>query len=288
MRKPRPAVREVQKGSDVNQTWKSPSFYMSLGLHVVLISLLLFTFENTIRLPDRMPEDQNKPIIDAVMINNHALQKEVERLDNLEKQKIEREKAREREIVKKEKEAIEKRKQEEALALDLKKKNEELKKQVEKQKQEEKIEKERLAKEKKRQEEELKKIQKQKEEALAQKQKIEAERKAAEESAQQQANIKIRQTALTQHAMLIKDKINRNWRQPLGFSLGGLNCELDVKLLPTGEVVRVVILKTSGNLEFDRSAELAVFKASPLPMPNDQDLAKEFRQFSFTFRPEVA
>lgn len=303
----------------MSATWKSPSFLLALSLHIVLLSLLLFTFEKTIRLPAQMPQEQ-KPIIDAVMVNNDAVKKEVERLDRIEKAKVDREKARLREIARKEKEAVEKRQKEEALAIELKQKNEALKKEAEKQRieaekqkieaekqkieaekqrieaekqkiaKEKKIkeEKERLAKEKQRHEEELKKIEKQKEEALAQKKKIEDERKAAEESARQQANLKIKLDQIMQHAMLIKSKVIRNWRQPLGFDIAGYKCDLDVKLLPTGEVVQVIVIRSSGNLEFDRSAELALYKSSPLPMPNDQELAKEFRQFSFTFNPGVA
>jgi colicin import membrane protein len=40
-------------------------------------------------------------------------------------------------------------------------------------------------------------------------------------------------------------------------------------------------------LEFDRSAEVAIRKASPLPMPEDDNIAKEFRSFTLTFNPEA-
>lgn len=273
----------VGKDSKVGQIWKSSSFLLALGLHILLISLLLFTFEKTIRIPDHI-SDPNKPIIDAVIVNFDAVKKEVKRLDQIEKAKVEKEKARLREVARKEKEAVERRKKEEALAIELKKKNEQLKKEAELQK----IAKEKQIKEKKQHEVELKKIEKQKEEALAQKKKIEDDKKAAEEAVRQQANIKMKLDQLTQHAMLIKNKINRNWRQPLGFDFSGMTCEISVKLLPTGEVLDAIVIKSSGNVEFDRSTELAIRKASPLPMPTDQELVKEFRQFTFTFRPEVA
>lgn len=267
------------------------SFFSSFGLHAVLIALLVLGIETTIRIPAEIPDEQSKQIIDAVMINKEVLNKEITRLKVQEKKKRDEELEKEREIVRKEKEIVEKRKKEEALLVELKKKNEQLKKEAAEQlqlkKKKDKEEKERLAKEKKQKEEDRKKLEKEKEEALAQK-KLENEQKEAEERIRQQANIKVKQNEITQHAMLIKSKINRNWRQPLGFDFRGFTCEIAVKLMPTGEVIDAVVTKSSGNVEFDRSTELAIRKASPLPMPANEELAKEFRQFTFTFRPEVA
>jgi len=48
-----------------------------------------------------------------------------------------------------------------------------------------------------------------------------------------------------------------------------------------------VVIGSSGDPIFDRSAENAVRKASPLPVPQDRNLFnQEFRVFTFVFKPE--
>ncbi len=280
------------------------SFAIAVGLHLVLALLIIFSVEKTIIIPAQ-PNDQQTKIIDAVMISKKSLQEEVARIEEKEIKKREQEQTRIKEIAHKEKEAKLKREKEEALAIELKKKNEELKKEAElKEKAELQREKERQVKLKQEQEE-LKKIQKEKEEALAQKKKADLERKAAEEKAKEEKekelakalegektqapalSPRVKQDLITRYAMLMRNKIHQHWRQPIGFDFDGLTCKVAVKLLPTGDVVEAVVVESSGSLEFDRSTEVAIRKASPLPMPDDPNTAKEFRQFTFTFRPEA-
>ena len=67
----------------------------------------------------------------------------------------------------------------------------------------------------------------------------------------------------------------------------GLKCTIQVKLLPSGEVIEATVINSSGDVVFDRSAENAVNKASPLPVPQDKALFNdEFRTFTFVFKPE--
>ncbi|MBS0289926.1 MAG: cell envelope integrity protein TolA [Proteobacteria bacterium] len=282
---------------------KKVSFVIAFGLHLLIVLLIIFSVEKTLVLPPE-PSEVQKPIIDAVMINKKSLQEEIARLEAKETKKREQEENRIKELAQKEKEAKQKAAHEEALALELKKKNEALEKAVQEKKiAQEKQEKERLAKLKQEQEE-LKKIQKEKEEALALKKKMEEEKllqeklqkeKAlAEQKAQEEAQAKapqisprVKQDLITRHAMLIRSKIHQFWRKPIGFDFEGYTCVVEVRLLPTGEVVQAAVVESSGSLEFDRSAELAVKKASPLPMPEDVNVAKEFRQFTFLFREVV-
>lgn len=282
------------------------SFSLALGLHILLIGLLVVNFNKTIRLASSPPVNQVEPqkeIIDAVMVDKKTLQDEVARLEEKEAQKKAIELEHKRELERRETQAKQKREKEEALAHELKIKNEALKKQAEQlQLAEQKREKERKAKLKKEQDE-LKKLQKEKEEAIAAKKKLEQEQKQAKEKQkekelaeqkarqlQQQQEISARasQGEINRYMQLIKNKIDQNWRQPIGFDFNSLVCKVLVKLLPTGEVVEASVITSSGNLEFDRSAELAVSKSSPLPMPEDPHIAKEFREFEFTFRPGAA
>jgi colicin import membrane protein len=57
-----------------------------------------------------------------------------------------------------------------------------------------------------------------------------------------------------------------------------------VRLAPGGNVIAVSILESSGNSAFDRSAEAAVYKAEPLPVPSG-NLFERFRDVNFVFDP---
>lgn len=276
------------------------AFTVSVGLHLLIVLFLVITFEKTLLVPANPDFDPNKPIIDAVMISEKPL-KPLPLPPPAEEKKEEQKR-----LVEKEQKAKEKKEVEEKLALELEKKKEEekaeaeyqAKKAKEKKIEEEKKEKERLAKLKE-EDEKKKKLKKDKEEALVKKKAIEQkakeliakrEKELLEKQSETQAespNMRVKQDAVTRHAVLIRNKIHQNWRQPIGFDYDGLTCKLAVKLMPTGEVVEAVVVQSSGSLEFDRSAELAVRKASPLPMPIDAAVANEFRQFNFTFRPEA-
>jgi colicin import membrane protein len=59
-----------------------------------------------------------------------------------------------------------------------------------------------------------------------------------------------------------------------------------VTLLPGGDVKQVLVVKSSGNAIFDRSAESAVYRAAPWPQPKDPKAAADLRDFQFIFKPE--
>jgi TonB family protein len=62
---------------------------------------------------------------------------------------------------------------------------------------------------------------------------------------------------------------------------------LKVFLVPTGEVVDVTLLTSSGNDSFDRSALLAVRKAERFQVPDaPKQFERNFREFEVLFRPE--
>jgi len=64
-----------------------------------------------------------------------------------------------------------------------------------------------------------------------------------------------------------------------------LSCKVKVNLIPSGDVMSVSVVKSSGNALFDNSVERAVRKASPLPVPKDPSVFKQFRSFTFVFAP---
>ncbi len=117
----------------------------------------------------------------------------------------------------------------------------------------------------------------------------EAQEKAAQLQKQQEAEIAQRaqnkKTTISVTAA-IQQKVNSRWIRPVS-SVKGLRCTIRVKLLPTGDVMDVQVIKGSGDNIFDNSAANAVRKASPLPVPKSRTLfSKHFRTFTFNFNPE--
>ncbi len=110
----------------------------------------------------------------------------------------------------------------------------------------------------------------------------EQERAAATARAEQDARA---QQELARVEGLIRQKVERNWVRPAGWTQG-MECVVRVRLIPTGEAVQATVVRSSGNPAFDRSVENAVYKASPLPLPEDKSLFEHFRELELRFRPE--
>ena len=103
----------------------------------------------------------------------------------------------------------------------------------------------------------------------------------AAEAAQQEA---VRSGVFDKYAMAITDKIERNWNKPLS-AQRGLECEVRVEQILTGEVVNVELGRCNGDATVKDSILQAVRKASPLPKP-DPPLQVE-RHLNVTFRPNL-
>ena len=84
----------------------------------------------------------------------------------------------------------------------------------------------------------------------------------------------------------IYDQVRRKWRRPPS-ARNGMEAKLLVELIPTGEVVSVTVVESSGLADFDRSAEQAVIRSGRFEVPDESRLFEEyFRKFFFLFRPE--
>lgn len=84
----------------------------------------------------------------------------------------------------------------------------------------------------------------------------------------------------------IQREIVQNWSRPPS-ARNGMEALLKVRLVPTGEVVDVAVVESSGNDAFDRSAILAVQKAERFVVPEDsRQFERNFREFEVLFRPE--
>lgn len=81
----------------------------------------------------------------------------------------------------------------------------------------------------------------------------------------------------------ITQKITRNWIRPPS-ATADLECVLLVRQVPGGEVIGVSIETCNGDAAVQRSIEAAVYKASPLPEPQNPALFD--RNLRVTFKPE--
>ncbi|MFK8041873.1 TonB family protein [Congregibacter sp.] len=92
----------------------------------------------------------------------------------------------------------------------------------------------------------------------------------------------------TSYAALIRDTVVNYWSRPPS-ARNGMEALLAIQLVPTGEIVSVSVLRSSGSVAFDRSAMNAVEKAGSFPelknLPG-REFEKTFRRFQLLFRPE--
>ena len=85
-------------------------------------------------------------------------------------------------------------------------------------------------------------------------------------------------------------RITQAWRRPVKFKKG-LEVYLRMSLASNGELVDVRIVKTSGDVLFDRSAVTAVKRAAPFDEVQHFDEAtfeEKFRSLTVKFRPGLS
>jgi colicin import membrane protein len=112
-------------------------------------------------------------------------------------------------------------------------------------------------------------------------------RAVAEEEQQVEATATAEEMAAS-YAALIQQTVVNYWSRPPS-ARNGMEALLAIQLIPTGEVVSVSVLKSSGSTAFDRSAINAVEKVGAFPelqkLP-PREFEKTFRRFRLLFRPE--
>jgi colicin import membrane protein len=156
----------------------------------------------------------------------------------------------------------------------------------------EKKEKERKAQEQEKSEKKKRQEQEKAEAVKAQqaRETAEAKRLAQEQAdalkklAQQQAAVQASEIAKYKQA--IAARIRRFIVEPLNLQ-GNPEVELDIVVLPGGEVLDVRTRKGSGQAIWDNAVERAIRRAQPLPLPPaDSPIFKEFRELNLKFRPK--
>lgn len=88
------------------------------------------------------------------------------------------------------------------------------------------------------------------------------------------------------HLALIRRQIQQAWRLP-PTSRSGMRVMVNIRLLPTGELLDVSVLQGSGNAEFDRSALEAVRSVNRFNVPRDPVVFENvFRSLNLDFDPD--
>ena len=89
-------------------------------------------------------------------------------------------------------------------------------------------------------------------------------------------------------AATIRASVINRWTRPPS-ARNGMVSILSIQLVPTGEVVGVSVLQSSGNTAFDRSAMTAVERTGRFPQVaklDNQTFEANFRRFQLIFKPE--
>lgn len=114
---------------------------------------------------------------------------------------------------------------------------------------------------------------------LAQKQ-----RAAAQQAVVDAANAARISGEVNKYKALILSAISQQWILPQNAD-STMSSQFRIRLAPNGSVLEVALIRSSGDAILDRSAQSAIYKASPLPVPSDPTTFNLFRDISLTVRP---
>jgi colicin import membrane protein len=136
----------------------------------------------------------------------------------------------------------------------------------------------------KKREQKIEAVQKQQQVIEAQEQLAREEDEARQTLAAQQASAQ--QAEIDKYMTGIKNRIKGFIVEPPNLQ-GNPEAELDVRILPGGEVLVTRLTHSSGNALYDNAVERAILKAQPLPVPPpDSPIFDKFRELTLTFRPQ--
>jgi colicin import membrane protein len=256
---------------------------LSCTLHAVAIALLTLSvsFSEVVA-----PPPAKSSAMTAIAVDAAAVDKEIERLRAADAAKRQAQERTRREAENEKRKIRELKQERERLAREKAAEEERLKVAADKRKAEEaerartEAERKKVAEQKRKDEVEKKRKEQQARRQRELQEQMEAEENAARAAEQaRQDDSLIARIAADIAAAVQNAFINPTPSQQL-------SCRIFVRMLPGGEVADVKIVQSSGNEIFDRQAEAAVKKASPLPVPGDPRLFEKVREINFIFTPE--
>lgn len=261
----------------------------ALVIHVVAFVAIGISFKSS---DPKISAVKQEKIIEAVAVDEKKIKAEINKLKKADAKKI-RDQKRLQDKARKAKKA---RENEEKKLRALKKKQ---LKQQQLNKKKQAAEKKRLAeleKSRKAQEQQekirlkkLSELEKKEQDKKAQLEREEKQRKdkvaKKKQQEQEQKRIKREQQQIAKYKSLIKSYVTNKWILPASYRKG-MKCVVLVRLIPSGDVAGVRFVVRSGNAAFDNSVEMAINKASPLPLPKSSEgLYENFREVEIVFDP---
>jgi colicin import membrane protein len=256
------------------------SIAAAVAFHVMILVLIVWVQSN-----NRMDSLEliQPTIVKALFIDENPQVRnqqilERQRVERIEQQRIfrEEEQLREQEEVERQRQVQEQREREQAVLRD----REELERQRAQEAQRERERQERISVEQQRELAEA--------ERRRQEEEVERQRQA-EEVAIAAAEAARTEFELVQSATaLIQQALQQVWNRPPS-ARNGMRAILRIRMLPTGELLEALITQSSGDSAFDRSAENAVYSASPFAELQNLPINvfnTNFRTLSLIFEPE--
>ncbi len=241
--------------------------------HLVLITVLVVPFPA--KHFHRVVQQRNETVVKASAIDSAIVEQQVAAIHAEQHRKQQAEQKRLQAVQRKAEQAVKKRRREEQRLLAIKKVQQQLKqKQLA----------EKRARQKKAQA--AKQALQKKQQALQDKllkQQMEKEHQAllAHEKQLQAAQM---QGEIDRYRAQILEVIRNNWHPAKENAT--LYCVMVAHIAPGGVVTAVDILRSSEDVALDRSAEAAIYKSSPLPVPKDPALFNEFRHLRIKMSPQ--
>ena len=113
---------------------------------------------------------------------------------------------------------------------------------------------------------------------------IQKQQAAAQQAVVNAANAARVAGEVDKYKALILNAISSQWILPQNVD-STLSSQFRIRLAPNGSVLEVALTRSSGDPILDRSAQSAIYKASPLPVPSDPTTFNMFRDISLTVRP---
>ena len=256
------------------------SIAAAVAFHVMILVLIVWVQSN-----NKMDSFEliQPTIVKALFIDENPQVRnqqilERQRVERIEQQRIfrEEEQLREQEEVERQRQVQEQREREQAVLRD----REELERQRAQEAQRERERQERISVEQQRELAEA--------ERRRQEEEVERQRQA-EEVAIAAAEAARTEFELVQSATaLIQQALQQVWNRPPS-ARNGMRVILRIRMLPTGELLEASITQTSGDFAFDRSAENAVYSASPFAELQNLPINvfnTNFRTLTLIFEPE--
>ena len=142
----------------------------------------------------------------------------------------------------------------------------------------------------KKEQEQALKAKKLEEKRAAESERTRMEAEFAEILAQEEAQINAQEDnrIANSYRQLIQQQLSENWSRPPS-ARRDMETVIRIQLVPTGRVVGVTVLQSSGDVAFDRSVEQAAFKAGQfleLQQMAPDMFERRFRQVDVVFSPQ--